>query len=120
MIDASDKRLLAWLAKLPPRQELMVRMALNGRSKNQGRDWDVRVSALMRELNVDTTGKMTKLLREVRKQGKVIEPWVSPSLFTFPPDRREDTGKVSQAGSRTAKKTDSNARAREKKSGQTA
>jgi hypothetical protein len=35
MIDASDKRLLAWLAELPPRQELVVRMALNGRSKNQ-------------------------------------------------------------------------------------
>jgi hypothetical protein len=40
MIDASDKRLLAWLAELPSRQELVVRMALNGRSKNQGRDWD--------------------------------------------------------------------------------
>jgi len=36
LIDASDERLLAWLAELPPRQELVVRMALNGRGKNHG------------------------------------------------------------------------------------
>jgi hypothetical protein len=33
MIDASDPRLLAWLKTLPPRQELVVRMALNGSAK---------------------------------------------------------------------------------------
>lgn len=45
MIDASDERLLAWLAELPPRQELVLRMALNGVSKNQGPDWDRASSA---------------------------------------------------------------------------
>jgi hypothetical protein len=75
MIDASDKRLLAWLAELPPRQELVVRMALNGRSKNQGPDWDTRVAALKAELKINTTAKMAKLLTEVRRQGKVIEAW---------------------------------------------
>jgi hypothetical protein len=32
MIDASDKRLLACLAKLSPRHELVVRMTLNARA----------------------------------------------------------------------------------------
>jgi hypothetical protein len=35
-INVSDPHRLAMLAKLPPRQELVVGMALNGRSKNQG------------------------------------------------------------------------------------
>jgi len=73
LINASDKRLLAWLAELPPREELVVRMALNGHSKNQGPNWDRRVKALMRECNVNTTAKMARLLIDVRKQGKVIE-----------------------------------------------
>jgi hypothetical protein len=73
MIDASDMRLLAWLAELPPRQELVVRMALNGRSKNQGHDWDARVSALMTELKINTTAKMAKLLREGREAGTAVE-----------------------------------------------
>jgi hypothetical protein len=29
----------------------------------------------MTELNIDTTAKMAELLREVRRQGKVIEAW---------------------------------------------
>jgi hypothetical protein len=29
----------------------------------------------MRELEIDSTAKMSKLLREVRKAGKVIETW---------------------------------------------
>jgi hypothetical protein len=47
-----------------PRQELVVRMALNGRAKNQGPDWDRRVRALMAELKINTTAKMAKLWRE--------------------------------------------------------
>jgi hypothetical protein len=40
VIDASDKRLLSWLAKPPPRQELVVRMAFNARANNNLRpDW---------------------------------------------------------------------------------
>jgi hypothetical protein len=48
-------------------------MALNGRSKNQGPDWDARVSALMTELKINTTAEVAKLMREVRK--KVVEAW---------------------------------------------
>jgi hypothetical protein len=72
MIDASDKRLLAWLTTLPPRQELVVRMALNGRAKNKEPDWDRRVAALVRECKIDSAAKMARLLTEVCKQGKVI------------------------------------------------
>jgi hypothetical protein len=56
-----------------PRQELVARMALNGRSKNRGRYWDARVKALLAELNVNTTAKMTKPVREVHRAGKVVE-----------------------------------------------
>lgn len=73
MIDASDKRLLAWLAELPPRHELVVRMALNGRSKNQGQHWDRRVDELKRLCKIDATGKVAKLLTEVFRQGRVID-----------------------------------------------
>jgi hypothetical protein len=31
MIHASDERFVAWLSELPPRQVLVVRLALNGR-----------------------------------------------------------------------------------------
>ncbi len=77
MIDASDKRLLAWLAELPLRQELVLRMALNARAKNLGPDWDCRVTALMKACKINTTAKMAKLLTEVRRQGKVIEAWAA-------------------------------------------
>ena len=76
-IDASDKRLIAWLAELPPRQELIVRMALNGRSKNQGPRWDGRVAELTNELKIHTTARMAKLLTEVREQGRVIDAWAA-------------------------------------------
>lgn len=39
MIDAGDGRFRAWLGTLPPRQELVVRMALKARAKNLGPDW---------------------------------------------------------------------------------
>jgi hypothetical protein len=42
-IDVSDKRLVAWLAELPPRQELVVRMALNGKAKSLVPNWDRRL-----------------------------------------------------------------------------
>jgi hypothetical protein len=36
MIDATAKRLVVWRPEVPPRPELIVRMALNGRLKNLG------------------------------------------------------------------------------------
>jgi hypothetical protein len=73
----ATRALLAWLAELPPRQELVIRMALNSRSKNQGRDWDARVATLMKELKITTTAKMAKVLREVRAAGKTVETWAA-------------------------------------------
>ncbi len=73
MIDASDKRLVAWLAELLHRHELIVRLALNARAKNLGPHWDWRVDALKRLCRIDGTAKMAKLPTEVCRQGKVIE-----------------------------------------------
>jgi len=77
LIDASDKRLDAWLTQLPPRHELVMRMALNGSREEPWRDWDRRVGALMRVCKIDTTAKMAKLLTDVRKRGEVIEAWMA-------------------------------------------
>jgi len=84
MIDASDKRLLAWLSRLPPRQELVMRMALNGRSKNQGPHWDGRVAALTNELKIHTTAKMAKLLADVREQDRVIDASLAGGVMARP------------------------------------
>jgi hypothetical protein len=75
MIDASNKRLVAWLKDLPPRQELVVRMALNGRAKNRGREWERRVDAPMKECRIDSTAKMARPLTDGRKEAEVIEAW---------------------------------------------
>jgi hypothetical protein len=68
LVDASEPRLLAGLTELPPRQELAVRMTLNGRSENQGRNWIV-VKALMKELKINNTAQMAKRLTEGRNAG---------------------------------------------------
>jgi hypothetical protein len=81
MIDASDEHLVACVAELTPRHELIVGMALNGCAKNLARHRQQRIDALMRLC--DSTAKMAKLLTEVRKQGKVIEAWAADD------DRRE-------------------------------
>ena len=47
LTDAGDERLAAGLATRSLRDELVVRMALNGRTGNQGREWDKRVKALI-------------------------------------------------------------------------
>ena len=47
MIDASDKQLLDWIASLPPRYELVVRMAIRYQAKNLGPAWAPRIDALM-------------------------------------------------------------------------
>jgi len=64
-------------------------MALNGRAKNRGREWDRRVDAMIRACKINSTAKMTKPLTEVRKQGKVSKAWAAgdgqddlPLLFT--------------------------------------
>ncbi len=44
-------------------------MALNGRAKNLGPDWDRRITALMKECTIDNTAKIAKLLIEVHRQG---------------------------------------------------
>lgn len=75
MIDASDKRSLAWLAALPPRKELIVRLALNDRGKDLGPQWGQRVDAQVKACTIDSTGKMVRLLTEVRKQRDVIGAW---------------------------------------------
>lgn len=41
--------------------------ALNGRTKNLGPNWDRRVTALMKECEVDSSKKMAKLLTDVRR-----------------------------------------------------
>ncbi len=73
MIDASDKRLTAWIASLPPRQELVVRMALRDRAINCGPHWAPRIDVLMDQLRINSEAKLAKLLREVRNADAVID-----------------------------------------------
>jgi hypothetical protein len=53
---------------------MVVRMALNGRAKNQGPNWGRQV---MKECRIDSTAKMAKLLTDVRKHGDVIDAWAA-------------------------------------------
>jgi len=77
MIDASDQRLVPWLAALRPRHELVIRMALNGGSKNQGPNREKRVDELRRLSEVDTTATMAKQPTDARRLGRVIEAWAA-------------------------------------------
>jgi hypothetical protein len=94
LIDASDGRLRTRLSELPPRQELVVRIALNGRAKNQGPDWGRRVAALMRVCKIDTTGVMARLLVPVRNQGEVIAagPMAMTNSTDDKPNKRSHEG----------------------------
>lgn len=77
MIDATDKRVRAWLAGLPPRQELVVRIALRTRARNISRAWEKRIDTLETQLRIDTTAKMIALETEVRRADKIIDAWVA-------------------------------------------
>ncbi len=77
MIDADDKRLRAWIAGLPPRQELVVRIALRDRAKNLGRGWEKRIDVLETELRIDTTAKRVALMGDVRKANRLIDNWIA-------------------------------------------
>jgi hypothetical protein len=71
-------RLLDWLAELPPRQALMVPMALDGRARNQVLDWDRHVLALIQTCKINSIAKMELLLTEMSKQGKIKSMPLNP------------------------------------------
>jgi hypothetical protein len=77
VIDANDKRLRAWVASLPARKELAVRIALRDRAKNLGRGWERRIDELEAQLKIDTTAKRVTLETEAHKAKKLIDAWVA-------------------------------------------
>ena len=60
-------------AKLPPRQELIVRKALNARPKKLETDTSPCIEASMRVYKIDSTAKTPRWLSEVHKEGRVTE-----------------------------------------------
>ncbi len=77
VIDPNDKRLRAWIAGLPPRQELVVRMAMRDRAKNLSRGWEKRIDTLETQLKIDTTAKRVALMGEIRKANRLIDSWIA-------------------------------------------
>jgi hypothetical protein len=73
LIDAPDPRLRAWLAEMPPRQKMVVRMALSASARTLGAAYRCADAAC----KIHSTTKMVKLLTEVRKQVKAIEARVA-------------------------------------------
>lgn len=77
VIDPNDKGLRAWITSLPPRQELVVRMAMRDRAKNLGRSWEKRIDALETQLKIDTTAKRVALMGEIRNANRLIDSWIA-------------------------------------------
>ena len=71
--DPRDQRLLHWLARLSPREELVVRMALRARHQIGDRVWNDRIDVLLKVAKIDTAAKMAKLLRDVHRTADEID-----------------------------------------------
>jgi hypothetical protein len=71
--DPRDPRLLHWLATLPTREELVVRMAMRAHHQIADAQWTARIDELMKIAIIDTPAKMAKLLGDVAQTRREIE-----------------------------------------------